>query len=46
MIVLRFSMQGECISILMVSVKCLRFSMQEEDVLELINVKCHFVYIL
>ena len=42
MIVLRFSMQGEnLLSVLMASVTCLHFGMQEEDVLEYTNGKCH-----
>jgi D-lyxose ketol-isomerase len=42
MIVLRFSMQGEDImSVLMASVTCLHFSMQEEDIIEQANGKCH-----
>ena len=40
-------MQGEDIlSILMASVMCLHFSMQEEDILEHINAKCHLSTLL
>ena len=43
MIVLCSGMQGEDIfSILMASVMCSHFSMQEEDILEYTNGKCHF----
>ena len=43
MIVLCFSMQEkDMFSILMASVMCLHFSMQEEDILEYTNGKCHF----
>jgi hypothetical protein len=42
---LAFIMEGEDImSILKASVTCLHFSMQEEDILEHINGKCHFMY--
>ena len=42
MIVLSFSMQGKIIlSILLASVMCLHFGMQEEDILERTNAKCH-----
>ena len=42
MIVLHFNMQGAILlSILMVSVVYLHFSMQEEDIIESTNVKCH-----
>jgi UDP-N-acetylmuramyl tripeptide synthase len=43
MIVLRFSLQGEYIvyNVLMESVMCLHLSLQEEDILEHTNGKCH-----
>jgi hypothetical protein len=42
MIVLHFSMQGNILfSLLMASVMRLHFSMQEEDVLEHTDGKCH-----
>ena len=42
MLVLRFSMQGEIsLSIPVASVMCLHFNMQEEDILEHANAKCH-----
>jgi hypothetical protein len=44
MIVVCFSMQRKDIlilSLMMASVMCLHFSMQEEDTLEHINGKCH-----
>ena len=41
-LVLCFSTQGEDIlSVLKASVMCSQFSMQEEDILEQTNVKCH-----
>ena len=41
MTILRFSMQGEdSFELLMASVMCLHFSMQEDDVLEHTNDKC------
>ena len=47
MIVLRFSMQGEILSsILMASVMHLHFNMREEDVLEHTNGKGLFMYTL
>ena len=42
MILMRFSMQGKkSLSILITSVMCLHFSMQEEEILEHNNAKCY-----
>ena len=44
---LHCSMQEEGISsVLMASVTCLHFCMQQGDISKLINGKCHFVYTL